>query len=108
MRGLQGNLRASTIVLVTPYGCFVLLFLFMKAVMLMIAIADVAVLYVKATLELLDRPDAARFVKTQEQLQAEQQQAMQMQMLQIGIQDALAQRESDRTMQREIVRGLMS
>lgn len=65
----------------------------------------------RAILELLDFHDSDRYLKTPQQVMQEQQamaqQQVQMQLFGAGIQDALAAKDDERTLQREVVKGLL-
>jgi len=67
--------------------------------------------FMKAILEMHDFHDSDRYLKSPQQLQQEQQQAQQQnaqaQMMQAGLQDSMSAKQDERTMQRDIVKGLM-
>ena len=67
--------------------------------------------FMKAILEMHDFQDTDRFLKSPQQLQKEQQQQMQMQqqaeMQAAALQDSNSAKQDERTMQRELVKGIM-
>ena len=68
--------------------------------------------FMKAIFELMDFQDGDRFIKSPEQVQQEQQQMMQQQIqlkaLEMQGQNALAAEQDERTLQRDLVKGIMS
>jgi len=67
--------------------------------------------FMKAILEMHDFQDSDRYLKSPQQLQQEQQQAQkqnaQAQMMQAGLQDSMSAKQDERTMQRELMKGIM-
>jgi len=67
--------------------------------------------FMKAIMELMDFHDSDRYLKTPQQVQQEQmamiQQQVQMQMQQAQMQDVLAAKQSEREIQRDVVKGLL-
>jgi hypothetical protein len=65
----------------------------------------------RAILELLDFHDSDRYLKNPQQVMQEQaqmaQQQVQMQLFSAGLQDQLAAKDDERTLQREVVKGLL-
>ena len=68
--------------------------------------------FMKAILELMDFQDTDKYLKSPQQVQQEQQAALQQQMMLQGLemqaQDAMAAKQSGREMQRDLVKGIMS
>ena len=66
----------------------------------------------KAILELMDFQDTDKYLKSPQQVQQEQQAALQQQMMLQGLemqaQDAMAAKQSGREMQRDLVKGIMA
>jgi len=67
--------------------------------------------FMKAILEMHDFQDSDRYLKSPQQLQQEQQAQMQQQqqaeMMAASLQDSMSAKQDERTMQREIVKGMM-
>jgi hypothetical protein len=67
--------------------------------------------FIKAIMEMFDFHDTDKYIKSPEQLQAEQQQQteaqVQQELMSAGLQDSLSSKQAERELTRDVVKGIM-